>query len=657
MTTFTVTAGSDHLAKLSKAAPLAALSELIWNGLDADAKKISVTFHESALDQIEEIVVADNGKGLRHDDAKIRFAQLGGSWKKNRGLSDEGRFLHGSEGKGRFKALSLGRIAVWDVVFDDFVELKRYKIELRADLPNKIEIGQATSAEKGARSGVTVRIGDVSKAKNTFVGQDALNELNETFATYLCDYKDVVIEVEGIRLNPEPFILSRKTIDLKPVVVEGKEWQASLEIIEWSEHDHRTLFLANERGVPLLKANRKFHVGGAKFSAYLRSPYISQLQERDQLDLAELDAAVNQWLNESQDAIKEYFESRESEANQSLIREWKNEQVYPFQGEPSGPVEVAKRQVFDIVATHVAKHVEEYRVGPRQSQALHLRLLKNAIEKSPDELQCILSEVINLPKKEQTRLADLLKDVSLTSVINASVVVADRLKLIMGLQTILYEDDYKKNLKERTQLHRIIAQNAWLFGEEWSISVDDRSLTQVLRAHRELLGNEVQIDEPVKHVSKTRGIIDLMLSRTIRRYGAKSPSHLVVELKAPKVTITSKEMDQIRGYARSVSSDARFDKTGTEWDFWILSTEMDKDVRFQVEDSEGLFLDKPGLKIRVKRWSEVLEENRSRMQFYKELLEFDATEDDALSHLSERYADLLAGVVEIDDGAEAEAIA
>lgn len=655
MTTFTVTAGTDHLARLSKATPLAALSELIWNGLDADAKTVSVAFVESKLGQLQEIIVRDDGHGLHHEDAAARFAQLGGSWKKSKRVSDGGRFLHGSEGRGRFKALSLGRIATWNIVFDDSVELQRYRIELRADIPNKIEVTASNKAEAGAKPGVVVRVEEVGKSKSTFTDQDAIKELNETFALYLADYREVIVDIDETKLDPTPFIRSRQVINLTPIFLDGHEWKGAVDLIEWSDHDHRALYLANERGAPLLKAKRKFHVGGASFSAYLRSAYITMLLERDQLDFAELDSTIAQWLNESQDKIRDYFERKEAEASQALIQTWKKEQVYPFAGDPASPIERAERQVFDIVATHVAKHVEEYRRGPRQSQSLHLQLLKNAIAKSPDELQRILAEVMRLPRKEQSRLAELLKDVSLTSVINASAVVADRLKLIMGLQTILYADDYKKNLKERTQLHRIIALNAWLFGEEWSISVDDRSLTQVLKAHRRHLGDDIQIDEPVKHVSKTRGIVDLMLSRTIRRYGARSPTHLVVELKAPKVIITSKEVDQILGYARSVSEDTRFDKTGTEWDFWIISTEMNQDVRFRVEHNGGLLLDKPGFKIRVKLWSEVLEENRSRMQFYKELIEFDATEDKALAHLSERYAELLAGVVEVDDTEEAAA--
>ena len=76
-------------------------------------------------------------------------------------------------------------------------------------------------------------------------------------------------------------------------------------------------------------------------------------------------------------------------------------------------------------------------------------------------------------------------------------------------------------------MHRIIAQNCWLFGEEYNLSVDDQSLTEVLRKHRKLLGDDTVIDEPVKHVSQERGIVDLMLSRAIRRHKADELTHLV----------------------------------------------------------------------------------------------------------------------------------
>lgn len=649
MTTFTVTAGSDHLAKLSKASPIAALSELIWNSLDADAKEVKVVLHEGNLNQVEQLIVADDGRGLSADLAGKRFAQLGESWKRNRDVSNGGRFLHGSEGKGRFKALSIGRIATWDVVYDDLVDKKRYRIEMRADEPNKLNVSEPEIAERSAESGVSVRIEEVGRAVETFAGKDAIDLLTETFATYLTDYADVRILIHGTQLDPAPLIVHREKFVLDPAEVDGKTWAATLDLIQWSEHDRRTLYLANERGAPLQKTSRKFQIGGGKFTAYLRSEYNSYLQEMDTLELAELDENVYKWINQSQDIIKEYFDKRRVESNQSIIQEWKDVEIYPFKGEPSSVVETAERQVFDIVATHVAKHVDGYRQGSRESQALHLRLLRQAIEKSPEDLQLILTEVLNLPKKEQKNLAELLSDVSLSNVINASAIVADRLKLIMGLQMIMFEKDFSKNLKERSQLHRILALNTWVFGDDWMLSADDRSLTQVLRAHREVLGDEIEIDEDVKHVSKARGIVDLMFSKSSKHYGAKSPSHLVVELKRPSVKISPKEIDQILDYAQSVSRDPRFIKTGCDWEFWLVGNELTDRAGFRVRKDGRVETNDESVRIYVKMWSEILEENKGRLQFFKEKLDFEATEDKSLAHLAERYADLLKGVIEVEE--------
>jgi hypothetical protein len=82
------------------------------------------------------------------------------------------------------------------------------------------------------------------------------------------------------------------------------------------------------------------------------------------------------------------------------------------------------------------------------------------------------------------------------------------------------------------------------------------------------LGDDVYIDEPVKHVSKSRGIIDLMLSRALRRHRADEIEHLVVELKAPRVKIGTKEITQTEEYAISVAADSRFKTAnGVKWAF------------------------------------------------------------------------------------------
>jgi hypothetical protein len=176
-------------------------------------------------------------------------------------------------------------------------------------------------------------------------------------------------------------------------------------------------------------------------------------------------------------------------------------------------------------------------------------MLRHALERSPNELQLIINEVLQLPRRKQQELAELLQETTLSAIITAAKTVTDRLKFIAGLESILFEPEKKGRLKERAQLHKIVAENTWIFGDEYYLWVNDKSLTQVLRKHKELLDPEIVIEEPVKVIGQARGIVDLMLSRTVRRHRADDIEHLVVELKAPSVSIGDKEIIQTNKYA------------------------------------------------------------------------------------------------------------
>jgi hypothetical protein len=359
------------------------------------------------------------------------------------------------------------------------------------------------------------------------------------------------------------------------------------------------------------------------------------------VELAEMQTPMVAAIDEAQKAIKDYFRGRAAEAVRDFVDEWKAEQVYPFAEEPKNPVEHVERQVFNIVAVNVARHLPDFEDAKKPNKAFQLRMLRQAIEKSPEELQLIIQEVLKLPKRKQEDLAQLLRDTTLSAIIGSAKIVADRLRFVEGLDGILFDAETKNKLKERTQLHRILADNAWFFGEEFSLSVDDQGLTEVLRKHKKLLGEDVVIDMPVKHVSQARGIIDLMFSRSIPGHRPNELRHLVVELKAPKVKIGSEAIVQVEKYAASVRGDERFRNVRATWEFWAISDDIDEYAKERIRNEEGLINDKLGFEIYVKTWSQVLNENRARLQFFKEKLEYQADRGSSIKHLREQYAKFL----------------
>jgi hypothetical protein len=283
-------------------------------------------------------------------------------------------------------------------------------------------------------------------------------------------------------------------------------------------------------------------------------------------------------------------------------------------------------------------------------------MLRQAIERGPDELQLILKEVLNLPPRKQQELAKLLEEADLGNLISASKLVADRLKFVHGIETLLFDPGSKKLLKERSQLHRMIAENnTWVFGEQFNLTVDDQSLTEVLRKHRKLIGDDIAIDAPVKRIDGKTGIVDLMLSRSVPQSRADEREHLVVELKRPSVKVGADEITQVEKYAYTVADDERFRHLHTRWSFWVISNDLDAFAKVKTRQKDkprGQIsqTDDGRIEVWVKTWSEIIAECKARLRFVQEHLQTNVSKETSLKYLQETYDKYLTGV-EIDDAA------
>ncbi len=119
MVVLTLKAKNDHLQKVASTRDfIKAISEFVWNALDADAPRTSVELVRTALGGLESIVIRDNGTGITKARAEHDFESLGESWKLHTARTPVlGRALHGKEGQGRLRFFSLARRAVWDTVY------------------------------------------------------------------------------------------------------------------------------------------------------------------------------------------------------------------------------------------------------------------------------------------------------------------------------------------------------------------------------------------------------------------------------------------------------------------------------------------------------------------------------------------------------------
>ena len=217
---------------------------------------------------------------------------------------------------------------------------------------------------------------------------------------------------------------------------------------------------------------------------------------------------------------------------ESAKERWTSEGTYPYSEEPTDPVARAVREVFDACAIGIHQKLPEFGTIDVGCRKLAMRLLRQAVETNPSNLQVILRDVFDLTTEQHQNLVLLLAKTKLSSIIQASKVVADRLTFIGSLEQLVFEPGFKKNLLERSQLHRILVDEMWVFGDQYILGTDDQSLKAALEEHLKLMGRTV-LDENMTSTNGDSSIPDLMLYRRYADRVRGQYEHLVVEIKRP----------------------------------------------------------------------------------------------------------------------------
>lgn len=159
---------------------------------------------------------------------------------------------------------------------------------MSADRIREVRISSEIEAPEESRIGVTLTIENLYPEAESLQGRSALQELTEIFALYLANYTSAEIEMDGNRLDLAQCVVSRASIALPDIVNDDEAYPAKLDIIEWKDATNRSLYLCNEDGLPLSRLERRFHIGSFQFSGYLKSNFVSLLQSKGTLDIAEM---------------------------------------------------------------------------------------------------------------------------------------------------------------------------------------------------------------------------------------------------------------------------------------------------------------------------------------------------------------------------------
>ncbi len=636
----------DHVKSLIGGSPLKAVVELIWNSLDAGGPLVDVTLRANDLSSIDTIEVTDQGPGIPPDELPEAFGKIGNSKKVRERTNPDGRDYHGKEGKGRFKALCLCPRAIWETTYrDKDGQLWTYSISLSRTEPDFYDDAEPKAAT-GRKTGTRVVLEGVDNGQLALLADTVPHMLAEEFASYLMSYPDVKLIWSGRPVQIDAWVDRSESMDIAPPR-EGDP-PAKLRVIEWRfKPDGKRLHICDERGFSFFDMQAGVQAPDIEYTAYIDTPRARAWNDGNMYALAELDPEIKALVEAAKNELRHYVRGRLAERAQDVVDEWKEQNIYPFsESDPSDPIAVAEREVFDIVAVQVNDQHPTFARSDTEHKRLTLALLRQGLEADPSNLTKILREVAALPEAEQAALAELLDRTSLSNIVRAGKIVTDRLDTLQAFEHILFDRNWKKRLLERTQLHRLLVHELWILGDEYTLASDDDGLREVLKKHLSIMGREdLAPDVDVKLIDGADGIPDLMLYRR-RKVDRDRFEHLVIELKRPSITLGQDETSQIEKYAFTVAEDERFNTDKCSWEFVLLGNAYDNFVKQKASSDrlpEGCIHEGRKVRVWVRKWADVIGDARARHEFFREKLAIEASHEHGLERLRTEYPHLLHG--------------
>ncbi len=622
---------------LKRYSPESSIAEYVWNGFDAKAINVSINYKTNALGNLTELSVSDDGEGILPQDLDGKFKPF---FQSNRIVEIEAPRNHsiprGKQGVGRLTFFTFANQAVWETRARDGDTIVGLRITVNG---NSLKDFSSVPMECGddARSGTTVRFTEIDGLSEESFKNEVLPYLCTEFAWYLELTKALQV---SLLINGEP-------LDYSPLVRESEDFVRHLKETKeefrfcfkaWScklNREYSKYYFINSDSVEVWKSNTTLNNKGDNFyhSLYIQSSFFDEFfwthQENDdnqsELFLSQKHPAFRELTTEMSRYLHDKRAPYIEEFTVKLIATYEEEQVFPaFNNSPIGQYE--KRLLEETVR-------ELYKVEPQifsnlniQQKKAFIELLNAMLEMGADDkLLDIVAAIAKLTPEERNEFAAVLHVSNMSAITKTIGMVKDRVLTISQLNELVFSPGLKAN--ERDHLQKLIENHYWIFGEQYTlVTAEEPDFEEALRRYLYILKGESK-KVRMESADKNKEMDIFCVRKDIHRDTVES---IVVELKHPDVHLSSKELEQVKKYMRTILSEDRFNGANHFWTFYLIGNDYSQDGAIQAELESNKNHGEPSLvfkagnyKIYVKRWSEVFSEFECRYKFILEKLELD----------------------------------
>ena len=569
-----------------------ALCEFIWNGFEANATCVEISSVSNEFGGIAEVIIKDNGDGIEYASLENTFGAFLASQKSGLSLQLKSK---ANKGKGRFSFLAFATNAHWATVYKCDEGNFAFKMSLDNINLNECDVSDPTKTE--APTGTTVTIDGIYALTEKDLSYEVLEgTFLQVFAWYLYlnKHRKVSLIIDGRAVDYSSYINFDMSFTTK-VVIEKEIFIISL--VVWAERikeNFCTYYLddsSSVRGKDTTTFNR--NTVNYNHSVFVQSNFfnsksgvtLTEISDEDIEQIAmeqlEKEKAVLRKLKKSiQEIISKSISEHMAGQAEKAVNDMISRDSFPIFGDDT----YGQLRKNDLIA--VTKELYRlnsnifYKLKPVQEKSFLglLNLLLNSEER--ENVLTILEGIVDLTPEQRTDFANILKRTRLESIIASIKFIEDRYSVIEALRAVVYE--YTKYANERDNVQKIIEQHYWLFGEQYHLVTADQRMQKALQEYLYILYGDSAPQAVLTPDEESLRRMDIFAcgTRVVEDVHENSiEENLVVELKAPGITLTKKVLRQIEDYMDFVRSQAQFNSQYRRWKFISVCNSVDDDVR------------------------------------------------------------------------------
>lgn len=616
--------------------PIQAIFELVWNGLDANASAVEIKIVRNGVGGLEEVLIIDDGDGIAVKNLDNNFKKFNESSKKH----DDDK--HGSHGKGRLAFHKLCDKAIWYTKRDgddskiviNSSSIKDFDgVYLKKDEQHRFlkEFKNGTCVE-------LVNFGRINLPEDPAIRGLFSNE----FGWFLALNKSISVSLNGKSIDVPNNDLHEKTFS-----IEGNSFSAK--VFRWhdkpsSEKSYN--YLVSSLSRVLQKETSKFN-NKVTFhtSAYVFSEWLDSYDP----DVLEIDPKHSEYDKVYKKIMKEIVQFQRAIYHDYLrgyvdqeIEKYDESGFFPsYSGFDKEYANWRKSNTKSILKDiYISDPTIFQKLNAKQSKIL-IRLLDAVlVSNENDALFDVLDGVLDLDAKNVNLLASQLKKTTLENIISTIEILQKRQTAIQQMREVM-ENRYNE-VSETPDLQKIIENNTWLFGAQYSIlGAEEDTFTKISKKLRdEVKGIDVISEQDIEDGTDIVGVnrqVDLFMARKVPSVDSRGQmifKCVVIEIKRPGLSLNKKHLQQLEDYAEIISKHAAFSSEKMRFELILVGRKISKDdyqIKNRIDglkhNSEAGLVSDGRIKCYVRDWFSIFDE-------------FDLSNDYLLKNLNSKLDDV-----------------